>query len=163
VSGGSSPCSASTRPTRNSISRPTGRVGCELQPTAFRVAGHGAGLLDRPDRRSDRRPVDDVDPARLVPGRAPLRRHPARPRHRPPRDSQRQSEDRFVTDLLRAPLDELLAEAAAVRDDHHGTRVTWSPKVFIPLTMLCRDKCGYCTFAQPPARLESPYLSADHV
>jgi FO synthase len=34
--------------------------------------------------------------------------------------------------------------------------VTYSPKVFIPLTMLCRDKCGYCTFAQPPARLERP-------
>jgi FO synthase len=35
--------------------------------------------------------------------------------------------------------------------------------VFIPLTMLCRDKCGYCTFAQPPARLESPYLSEHEV
>ena len=37
-----------------------------------------------------------------------------------------------------------------------GTRVTYSPKVFIPLTMLCRDRCGYCTFAQPPARLDDP-------
>ena len=34
----------------------------------------------------------------------------------------------------------------------HSTRITFSPKVFIPLTMLCRDRCGYCTFAQPPAR-----------
>ena len=58
-------------------------------------------------------------------------------------------------------LAELMAEARAIRDRVHGTRVTYSPKVFIPLTMLCRDKCGYCTFAQPPARLESPYLS-DH-
>ena len=41
-----------------------------------------------------------------------------------------------------------------------GTRVTYSPKVFIPLTMLCRDRCGYCTFAQPPARLDAPYLDA---
>jgi FO synthase len=41
--------------------------------------------------------------------------------------------------------------------------VTYSPKVFIPLTMLCRDRCGYCTFARPPARLESPYLSPDQV
>ncbi|MDQ6783794.1 MAG: 5-amino-6-(D-ribitylamino)uracil--L-tyrosine 4-hydroxyphenyl transferase CofH [Actinomycetota bacterium] len=44
-----------------------------------------------------------------------------------------------------------------------GTRVTYSPKVFVPLTQLCRDRCGYCTFAQPPARLESPYLSIDEV
>ena len=41
--------------------------------------------------------------------------------------------------------------------------VTYSPKVFIPLTMLCRDKCGYCTFAQPPARLDAPYLTPDQV
>ena len=67
------------------------------------------------------------------------------------------------TDLLAAPLDELLAAARDVRDGATGTRITWSPKVFIPLTMLCRDKCGYCTFAQPPARLSSPYLSPDEV
>jgi FO synthase len=66
-------------------------------------------------------------------------------------------------DLLAVPLDELMARARAIRDQAHGTRVTFSPKVFIPLTMLCRDKCGYCTFAQPPARLESPYLTADQV
>ena len=65
--------------------------------------------------------------------------------------------------LIDTPLDELMATARRIRDDHHGTRVTFSPKVFIPLTMLCRDTCGYCTFAQPPARLESPYLSPDDV
>ncbi len=52
-----------------------------------------------------------------------------------------------------------MATARAIRDRHHDTRVTYSPKVFIPLTMLCRDSCGYCTFAQPPARLEQPFLS----
>src|SRR5258708_27624693 len=66
-------------------------------------------------------------------------------------------------DLLALPLGELMTRARAIRDEAHGTRVTFSPKVFIPLTMLCRDKCGYCTFAQPPARLESPYLTADQV
>ena len=69
----------------------------------------------------------------------------------------------ITRDLLDAPLDELLTTAAARRDEHHGTRVTWSPKVFIPLTMLCQDKCGYCTFAQPPARLQTPYLSPEQV
>jgi FO synthase len=44
-----------------------------------------------------------------------------------------------------------------------GTTVTYSPKVFIPLTMLCRDKCGYCTFALSPARVTSPYLSPEEV
>ncbi len=65
--------------------------------------------------------------------------------------------------LLDLPLDELQRRARIVRDARTGTRVTYSPKVFIPLTMLCRDKCGYCTFAQPPARLESPYLTPDQV
>ncbi|MGH9113604.1 MAG: 7,8-didemethyl-8-hydroxy-5-deazariboflavin synthase CofG, partial [Acidimicrobiales bacterium] len=53
--------------------------------------------------------------------------------------------------------------AREVRDAATGTRVTYSPKVFIPLTMLCRDRCGYCTFAQPPARLDKAYLSPDDV
>ena len=44
--------------------------------------------------------------------------------------------------------------AAARRDARTGRRVTFSPKVFVPLTMLCRDRCGYCTFAKPPARLD---------
>src|SRR5689334_23079136 len=66
-------------------------------------------------------------------------------------------------DLLALPQAELMARARAIRDVSFGTRVTYSPKVFIPLTMLCRDKCGYCTFAQPPARLESPYLSPEEV
>jgi FO synthase len=66
-------------------------------------------------------------------------------------------------DLLALPLDELLPQAAQVREAATGRRITYSPKVFIPLTQLCRDRCGYCTFAQPPARLDSPYLSPDEV
>jgi FO synthase len=69
----------------------------------------------------------------------------------------------MTEDLQGAPLDELMAAARQVRDQRYGTRVTYSPKVFIPLTMLCQDKCGYCTFAQPPARLDQPYLEADDV
>ena len=65
--------------------------------------------------------------------------------------------------LLARPLADLMAEAGARRDLRFGTRITYSPKVFIPLTMLCRDRCGYCTFAQPPARLGSPYLAPDQV
>jgi FO synthase len=69
----------------------------------------------------------------------------------------------MTSDLERVPTHELLVRARSIRDEAFGSRVTYSPKVFIPLTMLCRDKCGYCTFAQPPARLESPYLSPDEV
>jgi len=67
------------------------------------------------------------------------------------------------TALIDAPLSDLMAEAARLRDAAHGARVTFSPKVFIPLTMLCRDRCGYCTFAKPPAHLAAPYLSLDEV
>ena len=67
-------------------------------------------------------------------------------------------------ELLGARLDELTAAAARrIRDGRYGTRVTFSPKVFIPLTMLCRDRCGYCTFAKPPARVLDAYLSIDQV
>ncbi len=65
--------------------------------------------------------------------------------------------------LLAAPLAELMTAACEVRDARFGTRVTYSPKVFIPLTQLCRDTCDYCTFAQPPPRLAAPYLSLDEV
>ena len=64
------------------------------------------------------------------------------------------------SDLLRAPLEELLGEARRLRPRQI---VTYSPKVFIPLTMLCRDVCGYCTFARPPRRGERAFLSADEV
>src|SRR3954468_2383532 len=49
------------------------------------------------------------------------------------------------------------------RERAPGPLVTYSPKVFIPLTQLCRDVCHYCTFAHPPRRGESPYLSREQV
>ncbi len=60
-------------------------------------------------------------------------------------------------------LDELLEVAGSLRDLGHGRRITYSRKVFVPLTMLCRDVCHYCTFAQPPAKLDRPYLSPENV
>ncbi|HEX7520742.1 MAG TPA: hypothetical protein VF441_01645, partial [Acidimicrobiia bacterium] len=65
--------------------------------------------------------------------------------------------------LLDAPIGDLTARAARRRDRAHGSRITFSPKVFIPLTMLCRDRCGYCTFAKPPARLDTAFLGLDEV
>jgi FO synthase len=57
----------------------------------------------------------------------------------------------------------LMAVAAALRDHGHGARVSYSRKVFIPLTRLCRDSCHYCTFARPPRRGENAYLAPDEV
>jgi FO synthase len=67
----------------------------------------------------------------------------------------------MVDELLEAPLEELLA---AARERRRGDGlVTYSPKVFIPLTTLCRDVCGYCTFARPPRRGERAFLSEPEV
>jgi FO synthase len=62
--------------------------------------------------------------------------------------------------LVEAPVDEVCAAARELR-----TRrvVTYSPKVFIPLTKLCRDVCHYCTFARPPRRGQQAYLREDEV
>jgi len=65
--------------------------------------------------------------------------------------------------LLNATGASLADEAYERARDAHGYVVTYSPKVFIPLTKLCRDRCGYCTFAQAPAHVASPYLSLDEV
>src|SRR6266702_4555484 len=66
-------------------------------------------------------------------------------------------------ELLARPLDEVCAEARELRGEGKGTLVTYSPKVFIPLTKLCRDVCHYCTFARPPRRGERAYMSIEEV
>src|SRR5260370_28741532 len=66
-------------------------------------------------------------------------------------------------DLLSLSLEDLCAEARHLRDERARALVTYSPKVFIPLTKLCRDVCHYCTFAAPPRRGERAYLSLDEV
>ncbi|CAA9404951.1 MAG: 7,8-didemethyl-8-hydroxy-5-deazariboflavin synthase subunit 1 / 7,8-didemethyl-8-hydroxy-5-deazariboflavin synthase subunit 2 [uncultured Nocardioides sp.] len=65
-------------------------------------------------------------------------------------------------------LDRLCAVAARVRDaglvaaGRPGV-ITYSPKVFIPITRLCRDRCHYCTFVTVPSKLAAPYLSPDEI
>ena len=61
------------------------------------------------------------------------------------------------------PLQPLLDRALALRREVHGHRVTYSPKVFLPLTQLCRDRCGYCTFAKPPRPRARAYMSEPEV
>ncbi|HEY2751613.1 5-amino-6-(D-ribitylamino)uracil--L-tyrosine 4-hydroxyphenyl transferase CofH [Phenylobacterium sp.] len=72
--------------------------------------------------------------------------------------------DGQLTDwLLAAPLAEITAAARVVRDARGPERLTYSRKVFVPLTQLCRDVCHYCTFAKAPRGLPAAYLSPDEV
>ena len=68
-----------------------------------------------------------------------------------------------VISWSRCDVRELTARAAALRDQGHGRVVSYSPKVFIPLTKLCRDVCHYCTFAQPPWPGQRAYMSIEEV
>ncbi len=65
--------------------------------------------------------------------------------------------------LLNRPLAALMAEAASLRDAGHGRLFSYSRKVFIPLTRLCRDVCHYCTFAEKPRPGRNPYLTPEEV
>jgi FO synthase len=73
------------------------------------------------------------------------------------------SDSAFLDWLDRAPLAELIEAAGPLRDEGHGRHVSYSRKVFIPLTHLCRDVCHYCTFAERPRAARSTYLSAEDV
>ena len=68
-----------------------------------------------------------------------------------------------LADSEAADLRPLMAAASQLRDIGHGDLVSYSPKVFIPLTQLCRDVCHYCTFAHPPRPGEPIYLDAEEV
>ena len=75
-------------------------------------------------------------------------------------------DDAEVWELARLAPDEpqaVLEAARSLRDGSVGPRITFSKKVFIPLTKLCRDSCGYCTFAHPPVPGERALLTIDEV
>ena len=61
------------------------------------------------------------------------------------------------------PAARLMAVAGELRDRRFDNVVTYSRKVFLPLTHLCRDVCHYCTFARTPRRVEAPYMSIEQV
>jgi len=54
-------------------------------------------------------------------------------------------------------------QACALRREGHREVISFSPKVFVPVTRLCRDACGYCTFAKSPREVDSPFLSPDEI
>ncbi len=65
--------------------------------------------------------------------------------------------------LSKLPMRALLDTASGLRDQGWGHQISYSRKVFIPLTELCRDVCHYCTYAKTPRRIAQPYLSPDQV
>ncbi len=75
----------------------------------------------------------------------------------------RLSRDRALALAHGTDLGALMAEARALRDQGFGRVVTYSRKVFIPLTKLCRDICHYCTFAEAPRRGAAAYLTPERV
>src|ERR1700691_4793635 len=114
---------------------------------------------------SDNGETEGTEEARFTPGPAAMRRTLARAR-----DGKALDRDE-ATILLHArgeDLDTLLSYASRTRDAGLATAsrpgvITYSRKVFIPLTRLCRDRCGYCTFATVPHRLHSLFLEPDEV
>lgn len=71
--------------------------------------------------------------------------------------------DAALTLMGSSDLESLLGAAASIRDRTKGHTISYSRKIFIPLTHLCRDYCGYCTFRKDPSEGESPYLTPDEV
>src|ERR1700716_3292548 len=71
--------------------------------------------------------------------------------------------ERWLVALQAMPPQEVLARARDLCRAGHGTSISYSRKVFIPLTHLCRDVCGYCTFAKTPKQVARPYLTPEQV
>src|SRR5215472_18839879 len=73
------------------------------------------------------------------------------------------SREQALTLIEQADLDWLLQAARSVRGRSKGRTVSYSRKVFIPLTHLCRDYCGYCTFRSDPTPGFQPYMMPEEV
>ena len=122
------------------------------------------GPTPRPRQQQPPNRADEPEPEPAPPPTA-LRRALARARDGKALD---QGEAAVLLHARGDQLTELLGYASRARDagleaaGRPGV-ITYSRKVFIPLTRLCRDRCGYCTFVTVPGRLDSPYLSPDEV
>src|SRR5688572_13038900 len=68
-----------------------------------------------------------------------------------------------LLDTPAAQMSALLEAAGRLRDEGHGRRLTFSAKVFVPLTTLCRDYCGYCTFRKDPGQPGAHTMTPDEV
>jgi FO synthase len=78
-------------------------------------------------------------------------------------DRQALTRDTALQLALQSPLPELLRAASSLRAQGKGSTITFSKKVFIPLTTLCRDYCGYCTFRKDPGQPGAHFMTPDEV
>src|SRR5260370_37999578 len=78
-------------------------------------------------------------------------------------DSIQEEADRLLAGFESTPLPRLLEAARTLGREGHGNVISYSRKVFVPLTRLCRDVCGYCTFAVGPRQVSAAYLSRDEL
>ncbi len=121
--------------------------------------------IERGAAISAHEPSHGEPPAEALASPSALRRSLARARDGKALD---QAEAAILLQARGDDLTALLGHAARVRDSGLAAAgrpgvITYSRKVFIPLTRLCRDRCAYCTFVTVPGRLDSPYLSPDEV
>ena len=72
-------------------------------------------------------------------------------------------EARALLDPENGPLEPILQAASQLRDEGKGRTVTYSPKVFLPVTNLCRDRCSYCTFRKDPGDVGAWTMTPDEV
>jgi FO synthase len=119
-------------------------------------AAHQLAVSSRAKEFHSEEAAFDVDTTadleRLTGGVTPARLRPFITSRRRPADPM---------SLVDGPLEALVAIASRLRDEGHGIFVSYSPKVFLPLTHLCRDSCHYCTFAKPPRRAGRIYMSVE--
>ena len=126
---------------------------------------HDGGTAISADESRARESSLGTTPADPVASPAALRRALARARDGKALD---QAEAAILLQARGDDLTALLAHAARVRDSGLAAAgrsgvITYSRKVFIPLTRLCRDRCAYCTFVTVPGRVSAPFLSPDEV
>jgi FO synthase len=143
--------------------------GCAGRPaTTVHTHDGGTAISDEPSARQSSlgiAPPMPAAPAEPVASPAALRRALARARDGKALD---QAEAAILLQARRDDLTALLGHAARVRDSGLAAAgrsgvITYSRKVFIPLTRLCRDRCAYCTFVTVPGRVSAPFLSPDEV
>ena len=172
---------ARPQPTRRHIDPAQGtRSGEEGLVVAFTVCYRcspnrwGTSLHDRADQARWRRYQSDSSRRWLLYSQPNIEKIPSGPlmvvglgwltwETRMLQDEFARSDADLRSRIAALPLDDLIRESAQLRDTGHGAVVTYSRKVFIPLTRLCRDVCHYCTFAQSPRQAGKAYLDREEV
>ena len=140
-----------------------GEGSFERHLTAARKAGITPRVVERPGLGLDIDTPADLDLLLKQPGKTAAHAYLRRAGIAARLTSRRMDDDEALALADNSDLGAMMEAARALRDEGHGNVVSYSRKVFIPLTQLCRDVCHYCTFAHPPRKGERAYMSLDAV